>query len=335
MIQSLFLTYSYFTDAEWAELTESGQGPESPEEQSFRCFAQHVRLFQRARQLLTRQNSSMPASENDFAQLEAETNSLRLKHASLLQALRERFWGLDGALQSGPEAVKASVADSRTKSPTVLNGITSYWTLTVIHAHIARSYGIGLACQTLLNALLLALRFQQSLAHRSILANEDEIRAQNRQLNKSLIIENALMSQESCQLAEAVSCHRPLGTIYMALVLRTAYIGAGDADFGGEFTYNGPMSSDNWSSSEINSQLRQDAAEGLSRLEPLAALPTVGSKVEVRVRQLLRFYLADFEVLAGESEAEADLRMDGELNWLKQLFTLTLKEPTYLEKQGG
>ena len=131
VIQSIFLTHNYFTSAEWAEITESDMGSESPEEQSFRCFALYARLFQKARQLLAMQTLGDQASYLAFASLEVETTDLRLKHAPFLQTMRERFWSLDAGLHGDPEAIMACVTQAVGQSPSVFGDRNAHWTLKV------------------------------------------------------------------------------------------------------------------------------------------------------------------------------------------------------------
>ena len=66
---------------------------------------------------------------------------------------------------------------------------------------------MAMATQILINALLGALRGR-------------------RQDGMMLEQESARLCEDICALAKQVSCHRPLGTIYVPFILRIAYIGA-------------------------------------------------------------------------------------------------------------
>ena len=333
VVQSIFLIHSYFTTAEWTGITESDIGSESPEEQSFRCFALYARLFQRARQLLAMQPSDGQVSYSAFASLEVETNDLRLKHAPFLQTLRERFWSLDASLYGGSEAVAASVAQITGQSPSALDEGSAYWTLKIMHAHIARSYGLGIACQIALNALILAIRAELTRADGTFLVTESESDKETQQPDKTLRVENAFMARETCQLVDAVCCHRPLGTIYVALILRIAYVGAGEVDLDGAQLHDDLIGNvyDPGSQSALSSNPK--TIQDFPDLQPLSkALPIIGTKVEARIRHLLRMFVCDFETPGEEDEASADARSAAELSWLRDLFTLKLKEPTWVEQ---
>ena len=317
----MFLTHSYFTEAEWAAITESNIGATSSEEQSFRCFALYARLLQKARALLAMQTAGDQVPQPAFAALAAETNNLREMHDVFLHELRERFWGLDGALQSSGE----TIVDSRsvisgTLFPSVSNGTKSGdWSTNVLHAHIGRSYGLSLGCQILLNALLVSLWDQLNTGHETVAMGEENLPTHlvqsEEQLNRrTLEIENAAMAREVCHFATSVSRHRPLGTVYMALVLRIAYVEAEKTDLGSLTN-----------AAANNEQHSLDLGDLVIDIEP-------------RIRQLFRIYTSDFEGSeAAKNESAdnaADFKIAGELAWLRDLFKLRLREPTFVEKEG-
>ena len=335
VVQSLFLTHSYFTAEEWMAITYSEHGDSgSPEEQSFRCFGLYARLLQRARQLLAAQMSSEHVLDLEFDSLEEVANNLRLTHAPFLETLRERFWSLNGALHAGREAIAATVAQSAGLSPSV-EGNNVDWSMKVMHAHIARSYGIGLGCQVLINALLLALRAQHTKASEALPEARHCKQPGFGRMNRALEIDNALMARESCRLATAVNLHRPLGTLYVGLMLRTTYVGANDVILDGaddDWINNCTSGTRQGSPGDLIGLLSQNTG-GSPQLPQSHHFPLIsGANVEAEIRQLLRSYVSDFEAPGEESEAEADIRCAGELDWLRDLFTLKLEEPTFAEQ---
>ena len=337
VIQSVFLTHSYFTAEEWDGITQSSLGEGSCEEQSFRCFALYARHFQRARQLQAAWNSGEFVPNLAFATLEADTDDLRLTHSPLLEALRKRFWSMNSAIHTGPEAVERSVAASLEQTPVIPDARTkAHWTINVLHAHIGRSYGVGIACQILLNALLLAVRTQRARANGAVFVSEDETSKQNQQFEKALEVEQVYLACEACRLATAVSRHRPLGTIYVAFMLRVAYVGAEDVDLGGfdgKLTHSGSFLDTEDPFADLTIPPNQDSSEGLRSLQSLADALDSGMSLETHIRQLLRSYITDFEKPDTENEAQADVMLTGMLTWLRDLFTLRLKEPTWVEKE--
>ena len=68
---------------------------------------------------------------------------------------------------------------------------------------------MAMATQILINALLGALRGRW---------REEGVLEQ----------ENARLCEDICRLANQVSCHRPLGTVYVPFIIRIAYVGAGE-----------------------------------------------------------------------------------------------------------
>ena len=202
-----------------------------------------------------------------------------------------------------------------------------------MHAHIARSYGLGITCQIALNALLLAIRSKQNRVSKVPLTTGSETDNSAQELDKTLRVENAFMAREICQLVNAVSCHRPLGTIYVGFILRVAYVGAGDVDLDGAQFHDDLIPKIYGPDSQSAAPLDANATQGFLNLQNLSeALPIQGTRVEARIRQLLRMYVSDFEAPDEEDEAAADARSAAELSWLRELLTLNLKEPTWVEQ---
>ena len=154
------------------------------ESQSLKCFARVPDLLRRARAAL-----GAAAAEDRIAvsDLRQQTRSLRDMSARSRVALCERL----GALNEGfacPEAMPPQFA--------------------VLHAYYARSAGMALATDILINCILIALE-----------GGGAELQA-----------ETSRLSLEICNLAVEVSCRRPLGTLYMLFVLRIAYVGASELE---------------------------------------------------------------------------------------------------------
>ena len=202
-----------------------------------------------------------------------------------------------------------------------------------MHAHIGRSYGLGIACQIALNALLLAIRSKQNRVIKVPLTAESETDNPVQELDDTLRVENAIMARETCRLIDAVSCHRPLGTIYAGFILRVAYVGAGNVELDGAQLHDDLIPNFHDLGSQSSTPLNPNAAQDFPSLQTLSiALPIQGTRVEARIRQLLRLYVSDFEALGEDDEAAADARSAVELSWLRDLFTLNLKEPTWVEQ---
>ncbi|MCJ1398996.1 hypothetical protein MMC11_002198 [Xylographa trunciseda] len=179
VMQALFLDEPYFTLEEWSLITESEIGAGSIEEETFRCLAQIVRLFQSARQAF----STQPVDRAELTYLEIRTSCLRARMKEIMERFEPRLAALQVALDNTP---------------------SSRW-IRIGHAACARSFGLALATQIQINALLGALRERQDV---------------------QLEHENARLCADICAFVPHVDCHRPLGTVYVPFVLRVAYVGA-------------------------------------------------------------------------------------------------------------
>ena len=121
----------------------------------------------------------------EIADLDLRTSFLREHMKEVMVRFTPRFEALQATLDSSPNCL---------------------WTR-IAHAACARSFGMAMATQILINALLGALRGQRQ--DRGVLKQD-----------------NARLCKDICTLADQVSCHRPLGTVYVPFVLRIAYVGA-------------------------------------------------------------------------------------------------------------
>lgn len=333
VIGSLFNMHSYFTPAEWAHLTQSEIGATTAEEQSFRCLALYARLLQRARRRLYggRRESEQSLEENlwdvKLVEVEVEAAALREKHDPMLRSLRGQFWDLDKAVRALSSATEHHQEAAQNAVSVLSNeGPDAVWRLKVWHAHIGRSYGMAIATQILLNALLLGLMSRR--AQNSGLGASDGLDTVARD---PLEVENGLLALETCRLAEAVECHRPLGTVYLNFVIRVAYIGAGlpglDGMDGGPSNASGNISNSGDTGDTGDAGDTGNSAV-LDRTEPLkdSPLPLVpGTRTEQRIRALLRLYSSDFEWPRVEDELAAEIRAKAELEWMRELFTLRVQ----------
>jgi hypothetical protein len=226
VLHSLFLEKEYFSAVEWRQLTENKIGATSVEEKAFRCLAEYARLFRSARDIAAmRRELNAPTSspilypsslKSQTANLETDTIILSAKLLPHLEALRTRFWELDTALSATQQTLLTSeVMQENGPGPTKHD----IWLLNVGHAHIGRSYGVAMSTQILINALLIAFT-KWNMEDAQGLPNQ----AMSLRLT-ALLAENHNLAIESSRFADQVSRHRPLGTAYMGLVLRTAYLG--------------------------------------------------------------------------------------------------------------
>jgi hypothetical protein len=150
--------------------------------------AESVRCFARVPNLLKRSRAALSASVKDHFVI-----------CDLLQQtreLRDTSTRSRTALCERLGLLSQSFASPEAMPPQVAT----------LHAYYARSAAMALATDILINCLQGALE-----------GNSAELQKEAYHL-----------SLEICHLATAVSCRRPLGTLYMLFVLRIAYVGAND-----------------------------------------------------------------------------------------------------------
>lgn len=186
-MQAIFDPKVQFSTEEWKGLVEDAMedatDSTSIESESLKCLARVPNLLKRAR-------AALGATFRDrfvIYDLQQQTRDLRDTSTQCRVALCERLRSLSEGFAS-PEAMPPQLA--------------------ILHAYYARSTGMALATDILINCLLAALE-----------GNSGELQKEISRLSLAI-----------CNLAGEVSCRRPLGTLYMLFVLRIAYVGANDLE---------------------------------------------------------------------------------------------------------
>jgi hypothetical protein len=187
IMQAIFDTRIQFSTEEWKGLVDDAMEDATDstgfESESLKCFARVSDLLRRARAALGSTVKDLFVIQD----LQQQTRSLRDTSLQSRIALCERLSSLNLGFAS-PEAMPPQFA--------------------ILHAYYARSAGMALATDILINCLLGALE-----------GGSAELQKETSQLSLAI-----------CNLAMEVSCRRPLGTLYMLFVLRIAYVGASDLE---------------------------------------------------------------------------------------------------------
>jgi hypothetical protein len=185
IMQAIFDHKVQFSSEEWKGLVGDAMDDATDgttlESESLKCFARVPNLLKRAR-------AALGATIKDkfvIHDMQQQVRSLRDASMQSRIALCERLSSLNQGFAS-PEEMPLQFA--------------------TLHAYYARSAGMALATDILINCLLSALE-----------GDSAELQEETSQLSLAI-----------CNLAIEVSCRRPLGTLYMLFVLRIAYVGANE-----------------------------------------------------------------------------------------------------------
>lgn len=187
IFQSLFADKGTFTDEEWSDLIVSHFDGATPDGEMMKMLSRLPGIMREGRELL----QTPWAPRSSLARLRHEVHEMRVAFGPILVALRNRLeTDTDTSIITGN-----------------IGGAPAVQFLPILRAHYARSYGTALSVAMILGAVLSAL--DESPALRVLLDQECEA-----------------LTDEIIRLADTVAPYRPLGTIYMVLCLRVAWIGA-------------------------------------------------------------------------------------------------------------